>query len=70
MIAALLELPIAYGCPFCQGRFGVTLEPPGVAHTAPPCEAFGKLEPDQYLYAVNEALGHHTGADRQPGGHG
>lgn len=49
---------VAFECPFCQGRAAV-VEPAGVMHTMPPCATFVKLEPLDYLHAVNVELGNH-----------
>ena len=41
-------------CPFCGQPCRVILEPPQVLHATPTCATFDRLEPDEYLVAVND----------------
>ncbi len=38
-----------FPCPFCQGQFSASEEPPAVVHTIPMCVKFVALEPDKFL---------------------
>lgn len=55
MIQGLMD----FLCPFCGGHAsaGYKGEDPCVMHAEPMCEKFAKLEPDEYLAAVNDAKG-------------
>lgn len=44
-------------CPFCGQPCRVILEPPQVLHATPTCAKFDRLEPDEYLVAVNDKRG-------------
>lgn len=52
------ESVLEFVCPFC-GRYAAIVEPPGVVHAVPPCAVFVRLEVNEYLHAVNRALGNH-----------
>ena len=52
-------------CPFCDGEYfigfdPITHEPSGMLHSQPMCEKFEAMDPDEYLFQVNEALGLHS----------
>lgn len=38
-----------FPCPFCEGQFSVTENPPTVMHTRPACAKYTALEPTDYL---------------------
>ncbi len=51
-----------FHCPFClTGKCGAgyTEGYPTIIHTKPTCARFDELEPDEFLHAVNVALGLH-----------
>ena len=53
-----VERQVNFKCPFC-GRgasFGHVQEHPTATHDMPMCETFEKLEPDEFLQAVNRKL--------------
>mgnify|MGYP001617579640 FL=1 len=45
---------VNFTCPFCKAQCTTSLEHCAVLHTAPMCEKFEQLEPDEFLKAVNE----------------
>jgi hypothetical protein len=48
---------LEFTCPFCGKQCTATTEPDlGVTHVLPMCEKFEKLEPDEFLAAVNSAI--------------
>lgn len=49
-------------CPFC-GLKAWGFPTGAVMHTEPRCEKFDRLEPDRYLWEVNEKLGNHSKAN-------
>lgn len=51
------ESVIEFVCPFC-GRYAAVVEPPGVVHALPICAVFERMEVNEYLHAVNRALGY------------
>ena len=50
-----------FTCPFC-GLGAVAYKSGAVIHVEPVCQMFRDLEPDQFLYEVNEKLGYHEKA--------
>lgn len=44
---------VSFVCPFC-GKRCAAVEPPGVLHEAPACDTFIRLDPVEFLHAVNE----------------
>jgi hypothetical protein len=46
-----------FTCPFCGVPASASERPPAVFHTMPPCSKYLALEPDEYLAAVNDAMG-------------
>jgi hypothetical protein len=46
-----------FTCPFCGALASVSERPPTVFHALPPCTKYLALEPQDYLAAVNDAMG-------------
>jgi hypothetical protein len=44
-----------FPCPFCEGKFSASAEPPSVLHSIPVCAKFTELDPDKFLVAAREA---------------
>ena len=52
------ESSVTAVCPFCGGKISdmndvKTGEPTGLLHTMPMCEEFGRMDPTEFLKAVN-----------------
>ncbi len=45
---------VDFVCPFCGKPCTATLEHAAVLHTAPTCDTFNKLDPAEFLHAVNQ----------------
>lgn len=42
-------------CPFCDGNFSASIEPPAVMHSLPVCAKFVGSEPTDFLRAARTA---------------
>jgi len=49
-------IALEFTCPFCGKLCTASTDPDGVTHVLPMCEKFEKLEPDEFLAAVNSAI--------------
>jgi hypothetical protein len=50
-----------FSCPFCSKRCSVDRAQRSIVHELPTCEKFDKLEPDEFLVAVNVAFANKRG---------
>lgn len=48
-----------FDCPFCRGNFGVAETEYFVYHSHPPCAKFVELDVNDFLRAVNLAMGNY-----------
>jgi hypothetical protein len=53
----LVRDAVDFDCPFCKGKCSASEEKFVVLHSMPPCPKYLALEPDDYLAAVNDAMG-------------
>ena len=44
-----------FPCPFCDGQFSASEEPPAILHSLPVCTKFTECEPDAFLRAARFA---------------
>ncbi len=44
-----------FSCPFCEGNFSASEEPPAVLHSLPVCSQWTALEPHEFLEAARHA---------------
>jgi hypothetical protein len=50
----VLQVDVAFTCPFCGKQAGAVKSPPSVLHAIPYCKKFDELEAADYLKAVRE----------------
>ena len=48
---------VDFNCPFCGKLASASGKKFAVFHAVPPCPKYLALEPDEYLAAVNDAMG-------------
>lgn len=53
----LVRDAVDFTCPFCSGKCSASDERALVLHAMPPCSKYLALEPDDFLAAVNDAMG-------------
>lgn len=59
MMTARLLSVMEFDCPFCGGRFGISETEYFIYHSDPPCETFERLDVNDFLRAVNLAMGNY-----------
>ena len=45
-----------FRCPFCAGSFGVAISAGAIVHTHPPCGAFRRLDPLDFVVEARKAI--------------